>query len=158
MGSIGQTVYAWLGAAGGLGTVVSYLAYRLSKRQMRQDATATVAATASSLTQAAVALLEPAQRAAAEGERRAATLRTQITDLEGVVASLSHSLSLLTEQAAKQQEASDRRLERFRADCEAETSRLRELLASARRELAIARGEMHAIGDANAIGDINGMA
>lgn len=127
------------GAAGGVGGIGAILAYRVAKRQAASDAATSTAAAASSLTQTSLALLEPARVAAIESEKRAGILRVQITDLEGVVASLSKSLARLTTNSEAERAASERRLTRAQADWEAEVKSLRDLLAEREAELSALR-------------------
>lgn len=133
-GSLETAVSVFGGA--GVGGIGAILAYRVSKKQAQADSVTASATAANTFAKTALELLEPVRQAAAESERRAVAFLKQISELEAIVASLTNSLTLATAQATAERERVEKQLSQARAECAAETARLRGLLAAREKEIS----------------------
>jgi uncharacterized protein YlxW (UPF0749 family) len=111
-----QNAVLVVSAAGGISGISAYLTYRIKRREVAEAATLNTAAAAKTLTDTAVALLEPLRTAAAEAERKVAAIQERVRDLEHAVETLSASLAAATAASDADRAELTRQLEQVTAE------------------------------------------
>lgn len=111
-----QSGAAWLTAGGGLGTLITYLTYRLKARESKDVSTKTMADVAKSLTETSLALLEPVRAAALAAETKVVTLQAQVREFEAIVTALTESLNTLTVRSQAEREQLQQKLAEVNAE------------------------------------------
>lgn len=102
---------AGLEAAGGLSGVAACLTYWLRRREVQEAGSKQIADVAASLTATSLSLLEPVRAHAAEAERRAVALQSQMAEAEQAIKSLTEALQSSEARSRAEREELQRRLD-----------------------------------------------
>lgn len=114
--SLFQNGIVLLSALAGTGGISAFLTYRTKRREIEEAGTQNMANVAKTLTDTAVALLEPVRAAATEAERKVASLQERVRDLEHAMEALSASLAAATAASAADRAELTRQLEQMTAE------------------------------------------